>query len=405
MHKTDQNVCIRKATLQDAALLTQIEAACFPAAEAATRDRFDARLEAFADHFLICEVDGEAVGFIDGMVIDSPYIEDVMFEKADRHCPDGAWQSIFGLNTLPKYRRRGYAARLMQALIAQAREEGRRGLTLTCKEHMLHYYAKFGFVPLGASDSQHGGARWFDMVLEFKPEIAMQPPVKAVLFDLDGTLVDSVPMLTAAVNRVMRANGCPEFTEAQIAAMVGRGAKALIESVCAAQGIEPTPENVQRFLQAYVAAMMGSGLPEEKFYPGAREAVAALQAAGFKTALVTNKMRMVTETFVQRSGLNADLDVLVAGDDTDHPKPAPDMLLLACEKLGVSPTEAVMVGDSENDAWAAKAAGIRAMLVSTGYNGTVPMTQWAKDNGFSLVFDSVAGIKDYIFACEGKFVS
>ena len=54
MHKTDQNVCIRKATLQDAALLTQIEAACFPAAEAATRDRFDARLEAFADHFLIC---------------------------------------------------------------------------------------------------------------------------------------------------------------------------------------------------------------------------------------------------------------------------------------------------------------------------------------------------------------
>lgn len=116
-------------------------------------------------------------------------------------------------------------------------------------------------------------------------------------------------------------------------------------------------------------------------------------------------MRMVTETFVQRSGLNADLDVLVAGDDTDHPKPAPDMLLLACEKLGVSPTEAVMVGDSENDAWAAKAAGICAMLVSTGYNGTVPMTQWAKDNGFSLVFDSVAGIKDYIFACEGKFVS
>ena len=210
MHKTDQNVCIRKATLQDAALLTQIEAACFPAAEAATRDRFDARLEAFADHFLICEVDGEAVGFIDGMVIDSPYIEDVMFEKADRHCPDGAWQSIFGLNTLPKYRRRGYAARLMQALIAQAKEE-RRCLTLTCKEHMLHYYAKFGFVPLGASDSQHGGVRWFDMVLEFKPEIAVQPPVKAVLFDLDGTLVDSVPMLTAAVNRVMRANGCPKL--------------------------------------------------------------------------------------------------------------------------------------------------------------------------------------------------
>ena len=339
------------------------------------------------------------------MVIDSPYIEDVMFEKADMHCPDGAWQSIFGLNTLPEHRRHGYAALLMKALIAQAKEEGRRGVTLTCKEHMLHYYAKFGFVPLGASDSQHGGARWFDMVLEFKPEIAVQPPVKAVLFDLDGTLVDSVPMLTEAVNRVMRANGCSEFTEAQIAAMVGKGAKALIESVCAAQGIVPSPENVQRFLKSYASAMMGSDMPEETFYPGAREAVAALQAAGFKTALVTNKMRMVTEAFVQRTGLNVDLNALVAGDDTDHPKPAPDMLLLACKKLGVSPAEAVMVGDSENDALAARAAGIRAMLVSTGYNGTVPMTQWAKDNGFSLVFDSVAGIKDYIFACGGKFVS
>lgn len=81
MQENDQNVRIRKATIQDAALLTQIEAACFPAAEAATRDRFDARLAAFADHFLICEVDGQAVGFVDGMVIDSPYIEDVMYEK------------------------------------------------------------------------------------------------------------------------------------------------------------------------------------------------------------------------------------------------------------------------------------------------------------------------------------
>ena len=106
MQENDQNVRIRKATIQDAALLTQIEAACFPAAEAATRDRFDARLAAFADHFLICEVDGQAVGFVDGMVIDSPYIEDVMFEKADMHCPDGAWQSIFGLNTLPEHRDR-----------------------------------------------------------------------------------------------------------------------------------------------------------------------------------------------------------------------------------------------------------------------------------------------------------
>ena len=94
----------------------------------------------------------------------------------------------------------------------------------------------------------------------------------------------------------------------------------------------------------------------------------------------------------------------MAGDDTEHPKPAPDMLLIACRKVGVEPAHAVMVGDSENDAWAAKAAGIRAMLVNTGYNGSVPMVQWAKENGFPLVFNAVAGVKDYIFACEGKFL-
>lgn len=404
MQAAEEKVVIRKATLQDAALLTGIEAACFPAAEAASRERFDERLAVFADHFLIAEVNGKAVGFIDGMVTEGPYIEDVMFEKAQMHRPDGAWQSIFGLNTLPEFRRRGYAAKLMNAFIALARNEGRRGVTLTCKEHMLHYYAKFGFVPLGASASQHGGARWFDMVLEFQPETVANAPVKAVFFDLDGTLVDSVPMLTEAVNRVMRADGRREFTEPEVADMVGKGAKVLIERVCRAQGIEATQENIERLLQTYAQAMLGKGLPEETFYPGAREAVKALHEAGFKTVLVTNKMRRVTEHFLARSGLGADLDALVAGDDTEHPKPAPDMLLIACRKVGVEPAYAVMVGDSENDAWAAKAAGIRAMLVNTGYNGSVPMVQWAKENGFSLVFNAVAGVKDYIFASEGKFL-
>ena len=89
-------------------------------AEAASRERFDERLAVFADHFLIAEVNGKAVGFIDGMVTEGPYIEDVMFEKAQMHRPDGAWQSIFGLNTLPEFRRRGYAAKLMNAFIALA---------------------------------------------------------------------------------------------------------------------------------------------------------------------------------------------------------------------------------------------------------------------------------------------
>ena len=404
MLTTEETLTIRKATAEDVELLSAIEAACFPAAEAATKERFAARLAVFADHFLILEANGRAVGFINGMVTPEPYIEDVMFEQADMHCPEGSWQSIFGLNVLPQFRRRGYAAKLIEAFVALAKAQGRSGVTLTCKEHLLHYYAKFGFVPLGLSESQHGGARWFDMVLEFRPEITVKSPIKAVFFDLDGTLVDSVPMLTEAINRVMRSKKLREFDASEVADMVGKGAKVLIERVCKAQNINPTPETVKQFLQAYTEQMMSGTLPEEQFYAGARESVAALHEAGFKTVLVTNKMRMVTELFLKQSGLDRDLDALIAGDDTDHPKPAPDMLLLACEKVGVTPAQVVMVGDSENDAWAAKAAGVQAMLVSTGYNGRVPMAQWAKENGFSLVFDGVGGVKDYIFAREGLFV-
>lgn len=403
MQTIDDEIRIRKATPADAQTLAAIEAACFPAAEAATRERFDDRLTIFADHFLILEIQGEAAGFIDGMVTQEPRIEDRMYEDAGLHRPDGAWQSVFGLNVLPQYRRRGCAARLLEAFIALAEEEGRRGLTLTCKEHMLHYYAKFGFVPLGMSASQHGGVRWFDMVLEFQPERTLHKSVKAVFFDLDGTLVDSVPRLTEGVNRVMRHRGRREFSEDEIARMVGKGARILIECVCEARNIEPTTENVQSFLQEYADAIVGGDLPPERFYPGAEEAVAALHDAGIKTVLVTNKMRTATEFFLEKSGLNKHLDAVVTGDDTDHPKPAPDMLLLACNKAEVLPQEAVMVGDSENDALAARAAGLQAMLVTTGYNGGVPMAQWAARHGFPLVFDSVAGIKDYLFACAGLF--
>ena len=398
MHENKPSMRIRKATPQDAPLLARIEAVCFPAAEAATLKRFEERLAVFADHFLILEIDGQAVGFVDGMVCDSIVIEDAMYEHAGLHSARGSWQSIFGLNVLPQWRNRGCAAELINAFIALAKAQGRRGVTLACKEHMLHYYARFGFVPLGASASQHGGARWFDMVLEFVPESSVQPPVKAVFFDLDGTLVDSVPALTVAINRVMRAGRHREFSQDEISRMVGKGAKALIERVCQAQGLETTPELVGELLQSYAREMMSGTLPEERFYTGAREAVAALHAAGFKTVLVTNKMRAVTELFLERSGLAADLDALVAGDDTEHPKPAADMLLLACRKAGVTPSEAVMVGDSENDALAARAAGVRAMLVSTGYNGETPLVQWAAQNGFSLVFSGVGTIKDYLFA-------
>lgn len=161
------SLTIRQATLNDLDTLTDIEARCFPKAEAADRDCFAARLNAFASHFWIGEIDGVAVGFINGMVTDATTIDDEMYADASLHREDGKWQSIFGLDVLPEYRCRGYAACLMRALIEDACRAGRHGCILACKDHMIDYYRRFGYKLLGVSASQHGNAQWNDMILEF----------------------------------------------------------------------------------------------------------------------------------------------------------------------------------------------------------------------------------------------
>ncbi len=87
--------------------------------------------------------------------------------KRDLHNANGAYQSIFGLDVAEAFRRRGVAAALMNRMIETARERGKKGLILTCKDRLIHYYEKFGYVNLGLSQSVHGGAVWYDMILEF----------------------------------------------------------------------------------------------------------------------------------------------------------------------------------------------------------------------------------------------
>ena len=154
------DITIRAAKFQDAQMLSQIEAVCFPKSEAAGLASFEARLKSFGNCFLIAEMDGKIIGFINGMVTDRETIVDEMFEDASLHNEKGAWQSVFGLDVLPEYRCRGVAAELMRAFIA-------KGCILTCKERLIAYYSKFGYVNKGVSESQHGGAVWYDMLHEF----------------------------------------------------------------------------------------------------------------------------------------------------------------------------------------------------------------------------------------------
>lgn len=159
-------ILIRKATTDDLDIVTHIEATCFPPAEAAPREAFKERLDHYEGQFLIAFDSDTPIGFIDGFVKNDEILTDEMFADALLHNPKGAWQMIFGLNTLPEYRNRGVGGQLIEAFIKLAREENRKGVILTCKEEKIPYYAKFGFVNEGASTSDHGGAKWYQMRLE-----------------------------------------------------------------------------------------------------------------------------------------------------------------------------------------------------------------------------------------------
>ena len=159
---------IRYATLKDLDSIAAVEAECFPVAEAATKEEFLSRIEHYGNHFWLM-FDGETlVAFVDGFVTDEPDLTDEMYEDASLHNENGAWQMIFGVNTIPTYRKHGYAGELINAAIHDAKAQNRKGLVLTCKGKLIHYYSKFGFVDEGVSEkSTHGNVEWHQMRLVF----------------------------------------------------------------------------------------------------------------------------------------------------------------------------------------------------------------------------------------------
>ena len=159
---------IRYATKEDISAIAAVEAECFPVAEAATEKDFIGRVEHYGNHFWLMFDDEKLIAFVDGFVTDEADLTDEMYEKADMHNENGAWQMIFGVNTIPPYRRHGYAGKLIECAIEDARKQGRKGLVLTCKDKLVHYYAGFGFKDEGVSDkSTHGNVVWHQMRLKY----------------------------------------------------------------------------------------------------------------------------------------------------------------------------------------------------------------------------------------------
>ena len=158
---------IRKATLADLETIAAVEEECFPPAEAASLESIRKRLTVFPDYFWVLFDGDKMVGFVNGMATDLPDLCDEMYDDASMHKADGKWQMIFGVDTIPEYRKQGCAERVLKQVIADTKAAGKLGLVLTCKDHLVHYYAKFGFMDEGISDSTHGGVVWHKMRLTF----------------------------------------------------------------------------------------------------------------------------------------------------------------------------------------------------------------------------------------------
>ena len=158
---------ITYAEEKDIAAIAAAEAACFPPAEAATEQEFVERIKYYSNHFWLLYDADKLIAFVDGFVTDEPDLTDEMYENASMHNEKGAWQMIFGVNTIPSYRQHGYAGELIRRAIFDAKAQHRKGLVLTCKDKLIHYYASFGFVDEGISESVHGNVVWYQMRLTF----------------------------------------------------------------------------------------------------------------------------------------------------------------------------------------------------------------------------------------------
>ena len=159
---------IRHATKHDISAISEVEAKCFPPSEAASEKAFTGRIENYGNHFWLMYENDKLIAFVDGFVTDESDLTDEMFADATMHNESGAWQMIFGVNTLPEYRNNGYASELLRRAIDEAKEQGRKGVVLTCKDKLLPFYARLGFVDEGITDkSTHGNAVWHQMRIIF----------------------------------------------------------------------------------------------------------------------------------------------------------------------------------------------------------------------------------------------
>jgi phosphoglycolate phosphatase len=200
--------------------------------------------------------------------------------------------------------------------------------------------------------------------------------IRAVILDLDGTLVDSAGEIAAALNTTLFELGLPSLPIARVEAFIGRGVRPLVERALAELGVRhDIDEAVNRF-ESHYAKVVGT---YAELYAGVLPGLEQLHAAGIPMAVVTNKPREFTLKLLERLEVDRFFTAVVAGDDGHRRKPDGDMLIAACACMGTRASASLMLGDSDNDVLAARAAGCPVWCVPYGYNEGRPADSLACD--------------------------
>lgn len=201
--------------------------------------------------------------------------------------------------------------------------------------------------------------------------------INTILFDLDGTLVDTAPDLGYALNIQLKRHGKPTLSDASIRPFASHGSRGLIGF---GFGITPKDDNFIAMRDEYLAIYDTVFTRSPVLLDGVAELLQAIENEQLKWGIVTNKPGRFTRRLIESMGLHQRAACVVSGDDAPQPKPSPATLLLACEKVGVKPKNCIYVGDAERDIQAGKAAGMQTVVALFGYiDVTDKPHEWGAD--------------------------
>ncbi|WP_114391859.1 phosphoglycolate phosphatase [Oleisolibacter albus] len=211
----------------------------------------------------------------------------------------------------------------------------------------------------------------------------------AVLFDLDGTLIDSADEIGTGLNALLAEYSLQPVTPTQVRQFIGDGAPKLVERGFAANGVTLAGDDLKTAVDRFVTLYADVPTSRESLYPGVPETLRTLAADGHRLGLCTNKPSSVTRLLLTELGLSPLFGAVVGGDTLAERKPSPAPLLWAMERLGQTRAGAVMVGDNANDVAAARAAGIPVIAVAYGYP-RMPVAELGAD----LVIEQFAALPE-----------